>query len=264
MSTSSPSAAVRAEARRELFAPPTVHVAGVRFHALTFDEAVATIRNLIGGPGSPYVVLANVHTVNLAWEDAEYRAILERAALVLRDGVGVEIGARLRGRPLAYNFVGTDFVPALLASLGRERPLRVFLYGGAPGVAGVAARVLTTRTPELRIVGVEHGYGNPDAAAARIAAARADVVVVALGNPLQERWIATHPEALRGAVAIGVGALLDYLSGRVPRAPRWVRTMRAEWLYRLAVEPRRLWRRYLVGNARFLLRLMRSHYRERA
>ena len=140
----------------------------------------------------------------------------------------------------------------------------MFLYGGAPGVAGDAARVLTARIPELRIVGVEHGYGNPDAAAARIAAARADVVVVALGNPLQERWIATHPEALRGAVAIGVGALLDYLSGRVPRAPRWVRTMRAEWLYRLAVEPRRLWRRYLVGNARFVLRLMLTHHRERA
>jgi exopolysaccharide biosynthesis WecB/TagA/CpsF family protein len=153
--------------------------------------------------------------------------------------------------------VGTDFIPDLLAALGDLRP-RVFLYGAAPGIADRAARVLEGRCPGLRVVGTDHGFGDATVVVARVRAARPDVLLVALGNPLQEAWIADHLRSLDARVAIGVGALFDYLSGNVRRAPTWVRTLRCEWLFRLALEPGRLWRRYVLGNPRFLWRVLRS------
>jgi len=231
-----------------------VHVLGVPFSALSFEGAVAQIRTMIARGGAHQVVIANAHTLNLASRDPEYHRILREAALVLRDGVGVELAALLQRRRLPYNFVGTDFIPRLLAHLSDVRP-RVFLYGAAPGVAEAAAQVLATRCPGVHVVGTEHGFGDRGAAVRRVAASQADLTLVALGNPLQEKWIAAHLPRLGTRVAIGVGALFDYLAGRVRRAPRWVLALRSEWVFRLLVEPRRLWRRYLFGNCVFLWRV---------
>lgn len=231
-----------------------VHVLGVPFSTVSFEGAVASIREMVSGGGAHQVVIANAHTLNLACRDPKYHRILRDASLVLRDGVGVELAALLQRRRLPYNFVGTDFIPRLLEDLSDLRP-SVFLYGAAPGVADAAGHVLTSRCPGIRVVGSEHGFGDGDAAARRVAASGADVTLVALGNPLQEEWIAAHLPRLRTRVAIGVGALFDYLAGRVPRAPRWVLALRAEWVFRLVIEPRRLWRRYLVGNFEFLWRV---------
>jgi exopolysaccharide biosynthesis WecB/TagA/CpsF family protein len=115
----------------------------------------------------------------------------------------------------------------------------------------------------MRLVGVENGFGDRVAAAARIRAACPDVLLVALGNPLQEFWIAEHLRALDARVAIGVGALFDYLAGRVRRAPRWVRALRSEWVFRMLMEPRRLAQRYLVGNPVFLWRSLLTLGEER-
>ena len=234
-----------------------VSILGVPFAALHFDEAVERIRAMLHSAASHQVVIANAHTLNFACTHPVYRRVLERASLVLRDGVGVEVAAALHGRRLPHNFVGTDFVPALLERLAQPE-VRVFLYGAQPGVAEAAAEALRARCPSIRVTGLQHGYENGAAPVERIRAARPDVLLVALGNPLQEHWIAEHLEQLGVRVAIGVGALFDYLAGRVPRAPGWVRRLRGEWLFRLAVEPRRLWRRYLVGNAQFLWRVVRA------
>jgi exopolysaccharide biosynthesis WecB/TagA/CpsF family protein len=235
----------------------TVSVLGVPFSPLSCDDAVRLVRAMLAGREAHHVVLANAHTVTLASADPAYRRILRDASLVLRDGVGVELAALLQRRRLAHNFVGTDFVPHLLRELGDRHPA-VFLYGARPGVAEAAGRELEVRCPGIRVVGSEHGYGDPHVAAGRIAAARPDVLLVALGNPRQEEWIATHLPGLGPCVAMGVGALFDYLAGRVRRAPRWVLRLRSEWVFRLVVEPRRLWRRYLVGNAAFLWRVARA------
>jgi len=231
-----------------------VSIFGVPFSFLSYDAAVQRIREMVSTGGAHQVVIANAHTLNLAYENPAYRRTLQQAALVLRDGLGVELAALLAGTRAAHNFVGTDFVPQLLASLAGLQP-GVFLYGAAEGVASAAADVLRNRCPEIRIVGVEHGYIDSASVIERIGAARPDVLLVALGNPLQERWIATHLERLNAHVAIGVGALFDYLAHGVPRAPGRVRKLRCEWLFRLCVEPGRLWRRYLVGNPLFLWRL---------
>src|SRR5262249_45674738 len=237
---------------------PIVRVLGVPFSDLLRDEAVAVIRGMLRSGRTHRVVLANAQTLNLGWDRSSYRLALADADLVLRDGLGVEIGSILAGHRLRYNFVGTDFVPHLLAQVADLRP-RVCLFGAAPGVAEAAGARLERSIPGGRIAGVIDGFGDHEAAVEQVRAARADVVLVALGNPRQEEWIARHADHLGCGVAIGVGALFDYLAERVPRAPEWVLRLRSEWIYRLCVEPRRLWRRYLVGNPRFLWRLWVAH-----
>lgn len=232
---------------------------GVEFTLCTLADAVDRVREMIAAGRPHHIVLANAHTMNLACDDPAYLGVLGRADLVLRDGVGIEIGARLRGADPGHNFVGTDFMPALVGELGT---VRVFLFGAEPGVAERAARALERRAPAVRIVGTVAGFGTFARAAEQIRAARPDLLLVALGNPLQERWIDAHLQELGVPVAIGVGALFDYLAGRVPRAPRWVLRLRSEWLFRLIVEPRRLWRRYVMGNPRFLWRVARNTRKE--
>ena len=237
-----------------------VRILGVPFRDFSHDEALAHVRTLLCDGASHHIVLANAHTLNAAASDPAYRAILEHASLVLRDGVGVELASLVAGRRLATNFVGTDFVPAILGAVEDLEP-RVALFGAAPGVAEAAAARFRARFPRLRMVGVEHGYADGDRAAERLRSAAPALLLVALGNPLQERWIARHLPLFGPCVSIGVGALFDYVAGRTPRAPRWVRDLRGEWIFRLVVEPRRLARRYLIGNPLFLFRVA-AHARE--
>jgi exopolysaccharide biosynthesis WecB/TagA/CpsF family protein len=234
-----------------------LRVLGVPFSDLSFDEAVQRVREMIATPRAHQVVLANAHTLNLACADPAYRRVLCDAELVLRDGVGIELASKLLGRRLQHNFVGTDFVPGCLRALAPMRPT-VFLFGARPGIAARAGRVLEDRCRGIRVVGALDGYGDAPDVVARVRALRPDMVLVALGNPGQERWIASHLDQLQCRVAIGVGALFDYLSGEVRRAPGWVLALRCEWLFRLLREPKRLARRYLVGNPLFLWHFGRS------
>jgi len=238
-----------------------VPILGVPFTPCSFDEGVTRIRDMVASDRPHHVVLANAHTLNLAWKEPSYRRVLRGADLVLRDGVGVELAMRLAGADPRHNFVGTDFVPALLKHMGLAE-VRVFLFGAEPAVTERAACELETRAPGARIVGAVPGYGNFEHVVQLVRVSRPHLLLAALGNPLQERWIDEHREQLGVPVSIGVGALFDYLAGRVPRAPRWMLRMRAEWLFRLLVEPRRLWRRYVMGNPRFVWRVLRSRGRE--
>jgi exopolysaccharide biosynthesis WecB/TagA/CpsF family protein len=234
-----------------------LRVLGVPFSDLQFDEAVQRVGNMLTTPGAKQVVLANAHTLNLAHSDPAYRQVLSDAALVLRDGVGIEVASLLLGRRLRHNFVGTDFVPRCLQVLAVARPT-VLLFGARPGVAARAGRILEERCRGIRVVGALDGYGDAPTVIARVRALRPDIVLVALGNPRQELWIAAVLHELECRVAIGVGALFDYLSGEVRRAPGWVQALRCEWIFRLLMEPTRLARRYLVGNPLFLWRFGRS------
>lgn len=190
------------------------------------------------------VLFANTNFV------VQCQALRERlddpAVRIVNDGIGMDLAALwLHGRRFAGNPNGTDLVPYLCAH--STVPLRFYLLGGRPGVAVAAAEVLRREHGQV-VVGVCDGYeGRARAGAAlpgRIDAAAPDILLVALGNPLQERWIVEHAGGLRVPLVLGVGALLDFLSGEARRAPGWVRRWRMEWLYRLAHEPRRLLRRY--------------------
>lgn len=239
-----------------------VNISGIYFNDMSYEEAIHNIHEMIVSEGAHQVVLANAHTLNLACSHLEYQKHLQQATMVLRDGIGVQLASILAGQHLRWNFVGTDFIPRLLGDLGKE-DARIFLFGAKPGVAQAAAMTLQNHYPHITVVGCEHGYvpreerdGN---LVSRINHTQPHILLVALGNPLQEAWIAKNLSRLNVKVAIGVGALFDYLAGEVSRAPKWMRKIGFEWLYRLLVEPRRLWRRYLIGNCQFLYRtLLRS------
>lgn len=229
----------------------------LRVESLTMDETLAAIECHLDKEGSALLQLAfvNADCVNVARRDSRYRQVVNRAGLVLPDGIGMRMAGRLLGQPFRQNVNGTDLFPRLCQRLD-ARAGSVYLLGARPGVAAAVADKLRQTYPRLRVLGSDDGYftaADEAALLARIHAAQPDVLLVAMGAPRQECWIAEHAEALGARVAIGVGGLFDFVAGCVPRAPQWVRELGLEWAYRLLHEPRRLWRRYVIGNLRFLL-----------
>lgn len=172
--------------------------------------------------------------------------------ILVNDGIGMQLAALVRfGRAFRENLNGTDFLPRFLCGL--EQPVTVYLVGGEPTVVAQAAAVIAT-LPRCRVVGHCDGFSlwdREDAVLREITAAAPDVLLVGLGNPVQERWILRNWDRLDATLVFGVGALFEWWSGHRRRAPRAVRRMRLEWLYRLALEPRRLCHRYTIGILRF-------------
>ena len=238
----------------------TMSVLGVPITPCTLEEAVRLIEDMIQKGGPHLVALVNAHTLNLAHENHEYREVLRGASLVLRDGVGVRWALKRKGALPLHNFVGTDFLPDFCRCTA-NRGYRLFLLGSKPGVAQSAAENLKSMSGGIVIAGHHHGYfprQQDDRIISHINAMEPDVLLVAMGNPQQELWIAHNLSRLKAPVCIGVGALFDYLSSQLPRAPQWMRKANMEWVFRLAAEPGRLWKRYLIGNGKFILRVRRE------
>lgn len=230
-----------------------LRVAGLEIPYVDKTKAIETISRSFEDRRQVSVAFCNANTMLQAMDSRKYARAMSRF-LVLNDGVGVNLCARLLdGRSFTDNLNGTDFTPALLAETPRS--LRIFLLGAKPGVADEAAARIAADHPRHTVVGTRHGYFSDaeiPAVLAEINAAKPDLVMVALGNPRQELFVARHGASLDAPVIVMVGALLDFLAGRVVRAPAIVRSLRIEWLFRLAQEPRRLARRYTVDVARFL------------
>ena len=236
-----------------------VAILGVEVASLDEDEAVALLDAAVAERRATRVAFANANLLNFAAHDADLRRALARFT-VLNDGIGVDIARRvLAGGPFAANLNGTDFVPHYLET--RRHALRIYLFGATEETVRRARAILSARYPRHDFVGHQHGFLAPETwpdAASAIARTRADLLVVALGNPRQEMWIDAHHAATGATVAMGVGALFDFVAGNVRRAPPIARRLRVEWIYRLALEPRRLARRYLIGNGAFLWRVARQ------
>ena len=227
---------------------------GVSVAKTTWDDVARFIFTAARERQTRTVYFANAHTLNLATTDSEFRGVLDRADLVLNDGIGLAIYARMAGTTFHENFNGTDLLPRLFAEASaRKTPLRVFLYGAKPGRAEKAAAAIRAKYDTVEIVGILDGYQREGVVEA-IAASNADVLLVGMGNPLQEKWIDAHRSELGVGIAFGIGALIDFLSGEIYRAPQIIRAMRIEWLFRFAQEPKRLAGRSLKGNPLFLAR----------
>jgi exopolysaccharide biosynthesis WecB/TagA/CpsF family protein len=226
-------------------------------------EALAEIERLYLGDTPAVVAYVNAHTLNLAAKDIEYRRVLQEADLVLNDGAGVALAARLQGKRFPANLNGSDFNPQIVR-LASERDWPVFLLGGRPGVARSAAERLQARFNRLNVAGLRDGYFEDESVAVgEIKRSGAGLLMVALGNPKQELFLARHLSATGARLGVGVGAFFDFTAGDVPRAPAWMNRVGIEWVYRLAQEPGRMWRRYLVGNPVFLARSIREAVRNR-
>jgi N-acetylglucosaminyldiphosphoundecaprenol N-acetyl-beta-D-mannosaminyltransferase len=213
------------------------------------------------------VLSGNVHALNLAADLPWFRDALEQADLVRMDGAGLGLGAQLLGFKPPPRATWADFGWDLADRCARAG-LSLYLLGAREGVAERAADALTAVHSTLRIAGTRHGYfdhssGSDDSrrVIAEVNGSGADVLVVGFGMPKQERWLLDHGNGIETPVVMTAGGALDYLSGGQRRGPRWMNNRGMEWLARLALDPRRLWKRYLVGNPRFLWTVARERLR---
>lgn len=240
---------------------PGVRILGVHVDAVTFGGMLERIAAWIAEGGPHQICTVNPEFVMEARRNGAFAAVLEAADLCIPDGVGLLWAARRLGRPLPERVTGSDGVP-LIAERAAQRGWRLFLLGAAPGVAQRAAEVLVSRYPGLQVVGTFGGTPSDDDApeiVSRILSASPDVLLVAYGAPRQDLWIAKHGPALRVPVMMGVGGSLDFLAGVQRRAPRLVRQLNLEWLYRLVSQPWR-WRRQLA-LPRFVWAVLRERAR---
>jgi len=211
------------------------------------------------------ILFAHPHALNLAYFDPQLAKQMRRADLVLPDGVGIRIAAQMLGRSLPNNVNGTDMLPILCEGASR-RGLPLVLIGGKPGVATTCAERLQQATPNLKIPVTSDGYLDDAESRKLVAQIRSlgkCLVLVGMGTPLQEAWVWNHLSDLPGVCAVTVGGLFDFFAGRVERAPMAWREMGLEWLFRLMKEPRRMARRYLIGNPLFLALAMLQKIRSR-
>lgn len=238
--------------------------------ATSFAEAMRVIDRMIESRAGGAAYTPNVDHVVQAEEDQALRAAYEDADLRLADGTPIVWASWLLGGPILEKISGSDLTMPLLR-LAEARGWRVYLFGGGSGVGEQAALRCLDRHPRLRIVGVDDtvvslDQGDPsfEAICDRIRQTHAQLVLVALGCPKQEIWIHRARRVLPSVAFVGVGSSLDYIAGTLTRAPRWMSRVGLEWLFRLLTEPRRLWRRYLLRDPRFLGVLLRSARARRA
>ena len=241
----------------------TIDIVGVPVVDATRSQVTSDLTACVLAPFDRCQVLCflNANGCNFTFHDAEYVLALRNATWVLNDGVGMDIAARLRGRSFTENLNGSDLINEgdfLHQCAGHA--IRVFLLGARPATVDLAVRQYMARFPGLEVAGSHHGYFDhlDDACSLRVVEqvnqSGAEVLIVGLGSPLQEIWLHRYRSHLACRMAIACGGSLDQVAGVVPRAPRaWIR-VRLEWLYRLGREPRRLWRRYLIGNVVFMAR----------
>ncbi|MEW6038995.1 MAG: WecB/TagA/CpsF family glycosyltransferase [Pseudomonadota bacterium] len=233
---------------------------GVAIANTTMGEAIDWIVRRVREDRPATVAFVNPDCLNIAYGNPEYRAVLGRVERVLPDGIGIRFGCRILGISLHANVNGTDMFPRLCERCADE-DLSLFLLGAQPGVAEQAAENMRRRYPGLKIAGTRDGYFAPEAEADVIEAINrsgADILLAAFGVPKQELWLWKHRSRLKPRVAMGVGGLFDFYSGRIPRAPLWLREIGLEWSWRLLQEPGRMWRRYIIGNPLFLYRVWRQ------
>lgn len=233
-------------------------VMGLRCWDVSLPRAARFLVNRAHSGEPLQVYFVNAHCVNVAARDPDYRRVLSRAPFVFADGAGMALAARIGGRALAHNVNGTDLFPELCAAAAADG-LPIALLGSRPGVAAACATRMMQQYPGLRVVWVADGYLGADEEDARLIdlnASGARMLFVAKGVPMQELWMAAQAGRLAPPVLLGVGALFDFYSGTVARAPPRLRQLRLEWLYRLAQEPRRLFARYVLGNPAFVARAL--------
>jgi N-acetylglucosaminyldiphosphoundecaprenol N-acetyl-beta-D-mannosaminyltransferase len=228
--------------------PPSIEILGCRVDAIGVDEAIARIVAAAQTPGPFAVVTLGVEMVMEARRNPRFRAAIGRFDLSLCDTIGILLASRMRRGPLRERVSGVDLIHPLAHRSAERGDVRLYLLGGAPGVAERAAAALAAQCPGVRIAGVRDGYfasDQSDAIAAAIAGSGANVLLAGLGSPKQELWLETYLHASACAVGIGVGGSFDVIAGMKKRAPRLMRHLGLEWFFRLVQEPSR-WRRQLA------------------
>lgn len=236
-----------------------IKVLGLPINNTSMNEAIDLInKKLHSTEKASQFCFVNADCANLSVKNTEYKAVLNRAEFVFADGIGMKIAGKLLKTGIKQNVNGTDLFPRLCEKLSGTGK-KIFLLGAKPEIAETVKDWVKTNYPETEICGTQHGYFSTEdepQILQKINDSQTDLLLVAFGAPRQDVWIAENLSNLEIKAAIGVGGLFDYFSGRIPRAPQWLREMGLEWFFRFYQEPRRMWRRYFVGNFVFLSRVI--------
>lgn len=230
----------------------TCSILGVNIAVTDMDQTVQFIMQNIKELSGKYICVSNVHTTVMSYEDKEYRNVQNSAVMALPDGKPLSVVSRKRGYPEAQRVTGPDLMLELF-----QKPLKHFFYGGKEETLVILEQKLKEKYPEIQIAGMYSPPFRPlteeedDEDVKRINESGADVVWVGLGAPKQENWMYAHRDKVNGLM-IGVGAGFDYHADVIKRAPKWMQKLSLEWLYRLLQDPKRLWKRYLSTNFKFL------------
>ncbi len=237
-----------------------LNVLDVEFLSISMEEALSLLQQIIDLGRKEPVFFINADCLNISCTDDGYRTILQSQDIVLPDGAGINIACRVIGERLVANLNGTDLIPRLW-EIAPGKGYRFFLLGAAPGVTGRMKAKLEETYPGIEIVGEHHGYFDHETESESVTdiinASKPNVVLVAFGAPVQEKWIHQYKDKIESNLVVGVGGLFDFYSGDKKRAPVWMRSSGLEWMYRLYLEPGRLWRRYIVGNPLFVYRVLK-------
>lgn len=240
-----------------------IELADIRVHLVDRADVLAHAVAAVERGGGGNINNVNVHAMNTAWRDPAFRAILNGSDLVFVDGAGVRLGARLIGRRLGERLTPADWIDELLEICAR-RGWPVFWLGDTDEVGEAFERCLKARHPDLRFAGRHHGFfakegPESEAVVEAINASGAKLLMVGMSMPIQEKWVWANRDRLHPPVRLALGGLARIVTGHIRRGPRWMTDNGLEWLFRLAVQPRYTWRRYVLGNPLFLLRIVGRH-----
>jgi len=237
--------------------PEKVQFFNLNVNVLDRKELFSTLRQYLSTTSQISINFLNFHCFNIAQKDAEYRHALRNCTLLLNDGVGIDIAGKLIGVDFKENLNGTDFIPELFDFFAVSG-MSVFCFGAKKEVIENAVRKIEINHPGLTIVGYSDGYINdPTSVIDQINTSNADAVILGLGVPLQEIWVDKYSHDVKTArVFVSGGAIFDFISGNVMRAPLFMRRVKLEWLFRLIQEPTRLFSRYVLGSLVFLYHIV--------
>lgn len=236
-----------------------VKLFGVDINNKYMYEAIEYVMHRVVTKEQSKIAFVNTDCLNKVTENQEYRESLRRFDQIYADGIGIKIGCRMKNISVVDNVNGTDMFP-ILCDQSAQNGVKLFLLGADKGIAKKCAENMQNAYPGLNIVGTQHGFFKREETGQvikKINDSGADILIVGFGAPLQEQWIDQYSSQLDASVLIGVGGLFDFYSGRIPRAPLWMRQLGCEWVWRLGQEPKRLWHRYIVGNPLYLLRALK-------
>ncbi len=238
---------------------------GIPIANVTKKQALTRIWTAMESPDVSEMHFVNAHCVNIAAKNPSYLSVLQHAKAVFADGTGIrKAGAKLR-HPIVDNVNGTDLFP-LMCSECQRTSKKLYLLGGKPGIAEKSAQWANEYVHSDIIAGYHDGFFTEEETEGlldQINESKADLLLVGMGVPMQELWLHSHLPELTVSVAMGVGALFDFYSGTIPRAPVLMRKMGIEWVWRLVLEPKRMWRRYIIGNIEFMVRIEKIRQKQK-
>jgi N-acetylglucosaminyldiphosphoundecaprenol N-acetyl-beta-D-mannosaminyltransferase len=240
----------------------TFEVLGVNITCIDKNGIITQILDWCMGTTRRTITYVNAHCINLAVVDNEYRSILNHADLVYSDGVGVVWASRFLGGPRMHKVTGRNWINDFCKKAAAQ-DLSLYILAGKPGVAQKASDHLIAQWPGLEVVGVCDGYfieKDENRVLEEIALKKPKVVFVGMGVPLQEKWISYRRNNFDSPICWAVGALFDYVAGVEPSVPKLMEKMALEWLWRLTIDPRGKWRRYLLGNPLFMMRVLQEKF----